>query len=115
MSRKSLSPTINCEGIDFSLMFIYNYHLTGGIKTMKTKSLNKKLTLSKQTIVNLGDTEMNHIAGGTAVNPVPVQPIPAPVVPVQTMPCTVNQTNCVVCPTNCAWMTSCHTCWPTCG
>lgn len=31
---------------------------------MKTKTFNKKLSLSKQTISNLGNTEMNFINGG---------------------------------------------------
>ncbi len=81
---------------------------------MKTKSLNKKLAFNKQTIVNLGAAEMNHIAGGTVIEPDPVPPDQQTAIPVQTLRCTVNYTNCVYCPTNCAWMSSCWSCWPTC-
>jgi len=74
---------------------------------MNKKTLKKKLTLSKQTIANLNNNEMHRIAGGTAVSPTPIPPVPGPIVRVPTDTCP--------CPTNCAWMTSCHTCWLTCG
>lgn len=34
---------------------------------MKTKKFSKKLVLSKQTIVNLGNDEMNKLKGGKTV------------------------------------------------
>lgn len=75
---------------------------------MKTKTFNKRLSLSKETVVNLGQTEIKEIKGGAVYE-------------------TWEQTYCIVCTANtcircpsaaCTNYTcdcptgTCATCWP---
>jgi hypothetical protein len=62
---------------------------------MKTKKLERKLSLSKETISNLGDDMMNAIHGGATIE--------------KTVCITQCITNCAVCPTN---RTICSVCCP---